>query len=165
MSSKEIRQENFRILKEAADESAIERVIRPRDEWGGAYVIITSDEEKVFLDKIDEDDFYSRKSKDLYVVTKGSRMLSGLFYYVKENVLSQPDNYLYAFMALAAIDYIKNNGDDDTLGLLGHVIDNACGYLEFFDWENSMGDSDVAFDVMRVHLSSETSDEAIRFML
>lgn len=165
MSSKEIRQENFRILRKAVDDRSICNVIQPSEDWGGAHVIITSDEEKVFLKKIDKDDFYSRRSGDLYVVTKESAILSGLFRYVKENVLSGPDNYLYAFMALSANDFIKQNGDDDCLGLLSHVIDNAFEYMEHFGWENSMGDSDCAFEVMRKLLSDATGDDDIRFML
>ena len=165
MNSKETMKDNFKNLIKAFKNGEIDEIISPRKDWGGAHIIITADEEKVFLNKIDEDDFYSRKSGNLYVTTRNSDMLSGLFYYIKEEILSKPDNYLYAFMALSAIDFIKSNGDNDCTSLLEHVTCNTYEYLDFFGWESSMGDEIVAFEVMRNRLSERISDEDIKFML
>ena len=165
MNSKSVNPENFKDLKKAVYNSSIDKVIKPRKDWGGAYVIITSDDKKAISNNADGPDFYSRGPNDLYIATMNHDMLSGLFYYVKENVLSSPDNYLYVFMALSAIDYIRQYGDGECHLLLSHVVDNAYIYLESFGWKCTMEDSNLAFEVMRSHLSDSLSDEDIKFML
>ena len=46
--TKEQREENLIKLKNAIDLGTIDELIRPTHEWGGAYVVITSDENEVF---------------------------------------------------------------------------------------------------------------------
>ena len=163
----EQREKNLTNLKTAVDFGRInEFIIKRKKDWGGANVIITSCEEDIFDPKTDEDDWYGRKSMDLYVLTKHSKILSGLFYYVKENVLDERDNYLYGFMALLANDYLRNYGDDgDYRPLLKYIIDKIYEYFVYFDWEVSMDDSKVAFDVMRSYLSDKTCDDEIKKIL
>ena len=164
--TKEQREKNLINLKNAIDLDKIDDIIKPTTEWGGAYVIITSNEENIFNPETDEDDWHGRKSRDIYVLTKHAKILSGLFYYVKENVLDNRDNYLYGFMALLANDYLRSYGDDgDYSHLLKYIIDKIYGYFMYFDWEVSTHDSKEAFDVMRNYLSDKTTDEEIRKIL
>lgn len=109
MFSKEIREKSLINLKNAIDLGSIGELIKPSEEWGGAYVIITSSEEKFDNLKNNNEDFYGRNTQDTYVLTRHAEILSGLFYYVKENIMSSRDNYLYGFMALLANDYIRHN--------------------------------------------------------
>lgn len=164
--SKEQREKNLIALKNAIDMGTIDEIIKPTEEWGGAYVIITSSEERVFDPEKEEEDFYGHRAHDFFVLTKHAEILSGLFYYVKENILGGRDNYLYGFMALLANDYLRNFGEsDDYTQLLKYIIDKIYGYFLYYDWENGMGDSKEAFDVMRNYLSDETSDEEIKKIL
>lgn len=163
--SKQQREKNLIALKNSIDLGTIDDIIKPTKEWGGAYVIITSSEERVFDPENDKDDFYGHRSQDLFVLTKHSEILSGLFYYVKENILGKRDNYLYGFMALLANEYLRTSGEDDYIQLLKYVIDNIYGYFLYFDWEVGMDDSKEAFDVMRNYLSDEISDDEIRKLL
>lgn len=162
---KEQREKNLINLKNAIDLDKIDDIIKPTTEWRGAYVIVTSNEKDIFNPETDEDDWHGRKSQDIYVFTKHAKILSGLFYYIKENILSDRDNYLYGFMALLANDYLRLYGDDDYLHLLKYIIDKIYGYFMYFDWEVSMRDSKEAFDVMRNYLSDKTTDEEIRKIL
>lgn len=164
MKSKKQRQENLENLIKAIDNDSICQILEPCEEWGGAKVIITSDEEKIVYPNIDYD-FHSSSFGDLYVLTKHADILSGLFYYVKDNVLEKRDNYIYAFMALLSIDFIRQNGDGDVISLLEHVILNIRHYFEYFDWESGMGKSDTVFNLMRYYLSRAISSRDIRFML
>lgn len=144
------------------EKDSIDSLFEDSGEWGGAHVIITSDEEKAMeLMKGEEDS----KSGDLYVLSQNSESLSGLFNYVKENVMPVRDNYLYAFMALSAIDFIRRYGDDDSISLLKYIVQNIKGYLAYFDWKSAMGDKGEAFKVMRYYLSSQVTDDEISFML
>jgi len=163
--TKEQLEKNLINLKNTIDLGTIDEIIKPADEWSGAYVVITSNEDDIFDPQTDEDDWYGRRSQDTYVLTKHAKVLSGLFYYVKENVLGDRDNYLYGFMALLANDYIRQNGDDDYLSLLKYVIDKIYGYFLYYDWEVGMSDSNEAFDVMRNYLSDKISDEEINKIL
>lgn len=164
--TKEQREENLINLKNAIDLGTIDKVIKPTKEWGGAYVIITSSEEDIFNPEIDGNDWYGRNSQDLYVITKHAKVLSGLFYHVKENVLGDWDNYLYGFMALLANDYLRANDEDcEYTPMLKYIIDKIYGYFLYYDWEVGMGDSKEAFDVMRSYLSDKTSDEEINKIL
>ena len=83
--TKEQRGKNLINLKNAIDLGKIDDIIKPTTEWGGAYVIVTSNEEDIFNSETDEDDWHGRKSQDIYVFTKHAKILSGLFYYIKEN--------------------------------------------------------------------------------
>ena len=162
--TKEQREINLINLKNAIDLSTIDEIIKPTNEWGGAHVIITSSKEHII--KLETgDDWYDHKSNDLYVLTKHAKMLSGLFYYVKENVLDNRDNYLYGFMALLANDYIRKYEDDDFYHLLKYVIDKIYAYFLYFNWEVTMNDSEAAFDVMRNYLSDKTTDDEIKKIL
>ncbi len=164
--TKEQREKNLINLKNAIDLDKIDDIIKPTTEWGGAYVIVTSNEEDIFNPEIDEDDWHGRKSQDIYVLTKHAKILSGLFYYVKENVLNDRDNYLYGFMALLANDYLRLYGDDeDYLPLLKYITDKIYGYFLYYNWEVGMGNSNEAFDVMRNYLSSEINDDEIKKIL
>ena len=163
--TKEQQEKNLINLKNAIDLGSIDQLIKPCDDWGGAYVIITSSEEKILNLKKD-DGFYSHSNEDIYVLTKHARILSGLFYYIKENVLEDRDNYLYGFLALLANDYLRLYGEsNDYIPLLKYIIDKAYGYFLYFDWKVSMRDSQEAFDVMRNYLSNEISDNEIRKIL
>ena len=164
--SNETREKNLINLKNAIDLGTIDEIIKPTKEWGGAYIIITSSEEKLLPSESDEMDFYSRREQDTYVLTKHSRELSGLFYYVKENVLGQRDNYLYGFMALLANDYIKQNDEPkDYVPFLEYIINKIYAYFLYYDWGSGMSNSDEAFDVMRYYLSENISDEEIKKIL
>lgn len=161
--TKEQREENLIILKNAIDLGTIDEIIRPTHEWGGAYVVITSDENEVFDPKRDEVYWADKRPLITYVVTQHAKILSGLYFYVKHKILDSRDGYLYGFMALLANDYLKLYGDDDEyVPLLKYVIDGIYGYFLYYDWENGMGSEEEAFDVMRNYLSEKTSDEEIQ---
>lgn len=161
--TKEQREENLIKLKNAIDLGTIDELIRPTPEWGGAYVVITSDENDVFDPERDEVYWADKRPLITYVVTKHAKRLSGLFEYVKMNILESRDAFLYGFMALLANDYLKNYGDDDNhVPMLKYVIDGIYGYFLYYDWENGMGNSQEAFDVMRNYLSDKTSDDEIQ---
>lgn len=149
------KKENLINLKNAIGEGKVEDVLAPAEEWGGAYVIIKSD----------KDDSEAGHPGDIIIKTQYADMLSGLFFYAKENLMEGPDNYLYGFMALSAIDYMKANGDNDLNGLLAHIVKNVESYLECFGWKNSMGNPDVAFKTMKGILSDEMSDDEIKTIL
>lgn len=135
--SKESRLENLSILQSAIDNGTFEELDTPNQEWGGAYVIITSAAERVFNPKTDEDDWYGRKSEDTYVVTKHSLILSKLFWYVKENIMKEKDFHLYGFMAFLANDFIDEFGDLDNYNpLLNHVASGISFYYKFSDFKN-----------------------------
>lgn len=161
----EQREKNLINLKNAIDLGNIDEIIKPTNEWGGSYVIITSNEKDIFDSETDEDDWYGRKSQDVYVLTKHAKILSGLFYHIKENILGDRDNYLYGFMALLANDYLRLYGDDDCLLMLKYIVDKIYGYFLYYNWEVGMGDSNEAFDVMRNYLSSEIKDDEIKKIL
>lgn len=164
MIMKNERQQNLEDLIYAIDNGSLDGIIKPTSDWGGANIIITSD--KVKASNMDDgEDFFSRQSGDLYVMTKNCEILSGLFCYVRDKVMPEKDNYLYAFMALSAIDFIRKNDDGDYVPLLKHVAQNIKGYLTYYNWQNGMADGDEAFKVMRYYLSSKISDDEIRFIL
>ena len=161
--TKEQREENLIKLKNAIDLGTIDNLIRPTHEWGGAYVVITSDENEVFNPETDEVYWADKRPLITYVVTQHAKMLSGLYYYVKLNILDSRDAFLYGFMALLANDYLKIYGDDDYyVPMLKYVIDGIYGYFLYYDWENGMGNETEAFDVMRNYLSDKTTDEEIK---
>lgn len=164
--SKEVREKSLINLKNAIDLGSIGELIKPTEEWGGAYVIITSSEEEFDNLKNNNEDFYGRNTQDTYVLTRHAEILSGLFYYVKENIMGSRDNYLYGFMALLANDYIQQNGEsEDYSEFLEYIIQKIYAYFEYYDWENGMGNSEEAFDVMRYYLSDEISDDEIKRIL
>ena len=164
--TKEQREKNLINLKNAIDLNKIDDIIKPTTEWGGAYVIITSNEKDLFNPETDEDDWHGRKSQDIYVFTKHAKILSGLFYYNKENILGDRDNYLYGFMGLLANDYLRLYGDDeDYPPLLKYITDKIYGYFLYYNWEIGMGNSNEAFDVMRNYLSGEIRDDEIKKIL
>lgn len=164
--SKEVREKSLINLKNAIDLGSIDELIKPAEEWGGAYVIITSSEEKFDNLKNNSEDYYGRNTHDIYVLTRHAKILSGLFYYVKENIIGSRDNYLYGFMALLANDYIRQNGEsEDYSEFLEHIIQKIYAYFEYYSWENGMGNSEEAFDVMRHYLSDEISDDEIKRIL
>ena len=161
--TKEQREENLIELKNAIDLGTINKIIKPTIEWGGAYVIITSDEKEVFNPETDKVYWGDRRPAITYVLTKHAKTLSGLYFYVKHKILDSRDAFLYGFMALLANDYLKLYGDDDDyVPMLKYVIDGIYGYFLYYDWENGMGNHQEAFDVMRNYLSEKTSDEEIR---
>ena len=85
---------------DAIDLSTIDELIRPTHEWGGAYVVITSDENEVFDPERDEVYWADKRPLITYVVTKHAKRLSGLFEYVKMNILESRDAFLYGFLLM-----------------------------------------------------------------
>ena len=154
--TKESRERNLVNLKNSIDLGTIDDIIKPTDEWGGAHVIITSSNEKAS----------NHDANDICVLTRHSQILSGLFFYVKENILIDRDFFLYGFMALLAIDYIRQNEEsDDYNPFLKYVIDNIYAYFLYFNWESGIKDISESFDVMRNYLSDEISNNEISKVL
>lgn len=153
---KESRERNLVNLKNSIDLGTIDEIIKPTDEWGGAHVIITSSNEKAL----------NHDANDICVLTRHSQILSGLFFYIKENILFDRDFFLYGFMALLAIDYLRQNGEsDDYNPFLKYVIDNIYAYFLYFNWESGIKDIGESFDVMRNYLSDEISNNEISKVL
>ena len=125
-------------------------------EWGGAYVIITTQA---------PDKMTGRMENDTFVITKHAEILSKLFCYVKDNFMKTADNYLYGFMALLANDFIAQNSDENPQEMLKYIFKGISIYLIYYDFENSMGDSAKAFNLMKLLLSENTSDEDIKKIL
>lgn len=148
--SKESRLENLLTLKRAICNNSFEDLSAPDNEWGGAYVIITSSNEKIKNTRTDNDTF---------VVTRHSLILSKLFWYVKENIMYERDFHLYGFMALLANDFIKEFGDINNYNLLlGYVTSGISFYYQLY------GKFDK-FKLMRFFLSPNISDEDIKHIL
>lgn len=159
---KETRQDNLLALKKTIDNNSFEELICEDKDWGGAYVIITSSPERVFNPENDEGDWFGRRSSCTYVLTKHSMILSNFFYYVRDNIMGDTDNYLYGFMALLAKDFMKQYGDHDNYyPMLEYLFSGISFYLGCFNWETGMGKSEKAFNIIRFFLSQNTSDEEI----
>ena len=155
----EIRYENILALKRAIDDNSFHELPLPDEEWGGAYVIITSSPDRVFNLETDEDNWIGNRSQDTYVLTQHSLILSKFFYYVKDNIMIDRDFYLYGFMALMANDFIREFGDGiDYRYLLDYLVSGISFYY------NALESSDYRFmfRVMRFFLSENVTDEEIR---
>ena len=113
---KETRQNNLLALKKTIDNNSFEELISEDKDWGGAYVIITSSPERVFNPETDKDDWFGRRSSCTYVLTKHSMILSNFFYYVRDNIMGDTDNYLYGFMALLAKDFMVDYDEAGSIG-------------------------------------------------
>lgn len=164
--SKEIKPENLLALKEAIDSNSINDLIEFNKEWGGAYVIITSNPDKVFDPEKDEEDWFGRKASCTYVLTKHSIALSKFFKYVDESIMVETDYYLYGFMALLANDFIKEFGDSEDYSLmLNYIFSGVLFYLKYYDGKSAMGNPKKAFKLMKFFLSEKTSDEEIKKIL
>ena len=131
---KETSQENLLTLKRAIDSNSLDDLVDYSREWGGAYVVITSSQDKIFNPETDEDDWFSRKSQSTYVLTKNSIPLSKFFIYIRVKIMERRDNFLYGFMALLAKDFIRQFGDTDEYNLLlNYVFSGVSFYLGYFD--------------------------------
>lgn len=130
------RKENLARLKEILDNENFENYIT--DEcWGGADVMVTSDPGRVFNPETDEDDWFGRRSSTIYVLTKNANALSGLFFYVKDNIMKGygKDLFLYDLMALFSKNYIEKVGDsDDYYPMLRYVYKGIEEYCYIFYW-------------------------------
>lgn len=148
---KETKEKNLINLKNSIDSGTIDTIIKPAEEWNDAYVIITSSKEKsVNID-----------SKEIYVITKHSTILSALFYFFKENILESDDYFLFGFMALLAIDYIRQNDEsDDYVPFLSYIIDKIYSFFSYCDWNYNLKEID-RFDFFRYYLSSNISNNEI----
>lgn len=160
---KKIRQFNLLKLKESIDNDSIDGLIDFNREWGGAYVVVTSNPERVFDPEIDENDWMGRRAACTYVLTKHALKVSKFLSFVDHNVMARQDNYLFGFIALLANDFIKQFGDVDNYTLLlDYLFSGVSFYFSYYDGESGMGNSRKAFELMRFFLSEKTSDEEIR---
>ncbi|MBR5503271.1 MAG: hypothetical protein IKV87_02325 [Methanobrevibacter sp.] len=159
----QVQKENMSRLKEAIENRSIENMFPLNGEWGGAYVIVTSDEKKVFNPETDEDNWYGHRGQCTYVLTQHAKILSDIFYYVRDNIMNGRDIFLYGFMALLANDYIRQFDDpEDPYGLLDYVANGVEAYYQFINWEIWEVDSKELFKFMRSYLSLEITDNEIR---
>ncbi|MBE6507913.1 MAG: hypothetical protein E7Z77_00715 [Methanobrevibacter sp.] len=156
--------ENLLALKRAIDDGSLEELISGDSEWGGAYVVISSSADFIENHRKNADENPMIDS-DTYVLTKHSIALSGIFRYVKENVMEERDFHLYGFMAILANDFLRQFGDpDDSTFLLEYVFEGISFYCQFNDWECGT-EYDFGFEIMRFFLSENISDEEIRHIL
>ena len=155
----EYRHENILALKQAIGDGFFMDLPLPNDEWGGAYVIITSSPDRVFDPETDEDNWIGNRSQDTYVVTQHSVMLSKFFYFVKDSIMIDRDYYLYGFMALLANDFLREFGDDvDCRYLLDYIVS---GIAFYYNAKETSSDESL-FGAMRFFLSENIPDEEIK---
>lgn len=159
---KEFRQYNLLKLKDAIDNDFIDGLVDFEKEWGGAHVVVTSNPERVFDPKRDED-WMGRRAASTYVLTKHALKVSKFIKFVDCNIMARQDNYLFGFMALLVNDFLKQFGDVDNYSLLlDYLFSGVSFYLSYYDWESGMGNSKKAFELMRFFLSEKTSDAEIK---
>lgn len=130
------RKDNLVKLKKILDNENFENYIT-EECWGGADVMITSDPNRVFNPETDEDDWFGRRSSTTYVLTKNANALSGLIFYVKDNIMKYygKDLFLYDLIALFANNYIEKVGDyDDYYPLLRYLYKGIEEYCYLFYW-------------------------------
>ena len=162
----QVQKENLSRLKEAIENRSIGNMFPLNREWAGAYVIVTSDEKEVFNPETDKDNWYGHRGQCTYVLTQHAKILSNIFYYVRDNIMNGRDFHLYGFMALLANDYIRQFDDpEDPYGLLDYVANGVGAYCQFIYWEERKLDYKIVFKFMRSCLSREITDNEIMHVL
>ena len=157
-----LRKTNLLDLLNAIENGSVEGLIRPTEGWGGANVLIATSKEEL-LSPPRSYNFERYAHSDTLVFTKHSAILSGFFYYIKNNVMYGRDFYLYGFMALLANDYLKQKGDsDDYIPLLSYVAKGVKAYLYLFNWEDGAYHREEFYHFLKTYLSDNMSDEEIK---
>ena len=157
-----LRKANLLDLLNALDNGSVEGLIKPTEGWGGAKVLIASSKDEL-LNPPRSYDFERYADSDTLVFTKHSAILSGFFYYIKNNVMYGRDFYLYGFMALLANDYLKQYGDsEDCIPLLSYVAKGVEAYLYRFNWKDGSCQRKEFREFLKTQLSDNMTDEEIR---
>lgn len=99
---------------------------------GDAFVIITSKKESVHNSTHDE---------VIFDLAKKSKILSKIYYYIKEYLMVEMDFFIYGFMALLANDFMKEFRDMDDYTLLLNYI--ASGIEYYYQSEKFVSNDEI----------------------